>query len=328
MSKILKNQTASAVSIDDVGQLVPASGQLTIQATDELLFKGSDDVITLIGNGTLVLNDGTNDLSISDAIDMIKGVFPSDIEISIDKSIGPDLPVTLRRSDINEIKEEFTAMKELLFQLANNTMEIKDGQGSGKSARVNDFNALKVIDQRLPPADDPVTVLPVKLDFTDSAGATDMRVDGSTTNVDFTIEADPNYDIFIDSVSFLIADVNAVANKFGNTTELTNGCSLFYEDLDNGVSIINDSLKTNFDFIRMCQGKPSFGNSNDALKVTNAAGAAEGYMPVLDFSEMFGLPWGIRLRAGSNEKIVIRVRDNVTGVDAFDAIAFGFKKVR
>jgi len=81
MSKILKNTTASAVDIIDVGLTVPASGQLTIQASDDLLFRDSSDVVTLVGNGTLVVNDGTNDLSITEGIDLIKGIFPNPIAL-------------------------------------------------------------------------------------------------------------------------------------------------------------------------------------------------------------------------------------------------------
>ena len=134
---------------------------------------------------------------------------------------------------------------------------------------------------------------------------------------------------FIDSISWRIADVNASANKFGNLTALTNGVQLIYSNLDVGEVVIGNSLQTNFDFIRLCQGKPSFGNSNDALLITNASpGGAEGYIPVLDFSEMFGLPWGIRIRKNSKEKLIIRINDNTSGVDNFDAVAFGFKKVK
>ena len=86
MAIILKNNTASPVSIDDVGQTVPASGQLTIQATDELLYKGSSDVVTLVGNSTLTVNDGNEDLSISSGIDLIKDIFPSEIIINQNKA--------------------------------------------------------------------------------------------------------------------------------------------------------------------------------------------------------------------------------------------------
>lgn len=76
MSKILKNNTGSIVPIPDTGFEVPASGQLLIQPENDKLFAGSDDTVTLIGDGTLTVNDGTQDLSISDGVDLIKGIFP------------------------------------------------------------------------------------------------------------------------------------------------------------------------------------------------------------------------------------------------------------
>ena len=83
MSKILKNQTASIIELD-TGDSIPASGQLTINTTDYLLYGDSDNVVTHVGSGDVIVNDGSTDLSISDGIDLIKGIFPTSIEI-----IGP-----------------------------------------------------------------------------------------------------------------------------------------------------------------------------------------------------------------------------------------------
>jgi hypothetical protein len=82
VSKILKNQTASPVNISDVGQIVPASGQLTVQPQDYWLYAASDDVITFIGDSTLVVNDGTVDLSINDGAKLIQGIFPNPVGIA------------------------------------------------------------------------------------------------------------------------------------------------------------------------------------------------------------------------------------------------------
>ena len=81
MSKILQNTTDSAVSVTDCGITVPASGSYTIAPTDYPLFAASSNVVTLIGAGTLVVNDGSFNLSISDGIDLIKGLFPAKIQI-------------------------------------------------------------------------------------------------------------------------------------------------------------------------------------------------------------------------------------------------------
>ena len=75
MAKILKNNTANIVPISDVGAVVPASSNYTIQPYDYLLFTNSSDVIIQVSNGTLTVNDGSVDLSITDGIDLIKGIF-------------------------------------------------------------------------------------------------------------------------------------------------------------------------------------------------------------------------------------------------------------
>jgi hypothetical protein len=233
----------------------------------------------------------------------------------------------LRRSDMHELMEEFRHLKEVLINLTTQNTLLSDGIGKGFDAKVNQFNALKVSDQRLPDEDDPTLLIPLRRDFTNDLGSIDMRVDGSVNNVDFVVKADENDDIFVDSISFRIADANAVANKFGNINPLQNGVQLIYSDLRNGENVIGEGLQTNFDFVRLCQGEPSFGDGTNAFKINNASENSEGYIPVLDFSDMFGLPWGIRLKKGTQEKLIIRIRDNTSGVDAFDAIAFGFKKI-
>jgi len=56
---------------------IPASpGSYTIPPQDYLLWAASSNVITFIGTGDLVVNDGSFDLNISDGTDLIKGIFP------------------------------------------------------------------------------------------------------------------------------------------------------------------------------------------------------------------------------------------------------------
>jgi hypothetical protein len=81
MSKILKNTTGSLISINDMGVSVPGSGQYTIPSQDYPLWVSSDDVITYIGAGTIVVNNGTDDLGKSAGIDLIKGIFPQPLVI-------------------------------------------------------------------------------------------------------------------------------------------------------------------------------------------------------------------------------------------------------
>lgn len=82
MSKIVKNVTASAITVNDVGVTIPALSQYTIPAQDYLLWAASNNVITFIGSVSLVINDGSVDLNISDGIFLIKGLFPTTYAIS------------------------------------------------------------------------------------------------------------------------------------------------------------------------------------------------------------------------------------------------------
>lgn len=81
MSKILNNTTGSPVAVTDMGVTVPASGSYTIPPQDYPLWTSSSDVITYIGSGALVVNNGTDNLTKSDGLDLIKGIFPQPLVI-------------------------------------------------------------------------------------------------------------------------------------------------------------------------------------------------------------------------------------------------------
>lgn len=78
MSKILRNDTVSAIVINDTGITINPGvpNQYTIPSNDYLLWAASDNIITEVGAGNIVVNDGSTDLAISDGIDLIKGLFP------------------------------------------------------------------------------------------------------------------------------------------------------------------------------------------------------------------------------------------------------------
>lgn len=72
MNKILKNQTASPIFIDDMGVEIPASSNYTIVESEYTRWAGSIDIDTEINASNIIVNDGTNDLSISDGIRFLK----------------------------------------------------------------------------------------------------------------------------------------------------------------------------------------------------------------------------------------------------------------
>lgn len=155
-------------------------------------------------------------------------------------------------------------------------------------------------------------------------GTSSMLVNGSVTNVDYYISAQQDSDLYISAVSFVIADAGADLNEFGAIAALTNGCYLFYEN-QYGVIDINTALKTNWDFIRLCGGVPAFGSGVDCFRASNVFGASEAYIPFLNFIN-FIPPYGLRFERGTKQRLVLRIRDNVSAIDQFDVICYGQKR--
>jgi len=83
MAKILKNQTASPISLD-IGLTIPPSGQLSLNPQDFDDAADSNDIITQVGNGNLIVNDGSFDLDIADGIRLIQGGFSNKIQLDDD----------------------------------------------------------------------------------------------------------------------------------------------------------------------------------------------------------------------------------------------------
>ena len=81
MSKIVKNNTGSAITITDVGGVViPASpGSYTIPPQDYLIWANSSDILTYVNDTSptpsVTINDGSFDLTPTKGVDLIKGFF-------------------------------------------------------------------------------------------------------------------------------------------------------------------------------------------------------------------------------------------------------------
>lgn len=210
--------------------------------------------------------------------------------------------------------------------------QIVDGTGRGYYAKVDNYNTLWVRDLGIPPASDPndpngiADIQKVYREYLtrDGDGVTiDARVNASLANpIEFFVKAEPGFDIYITSLSFVIADNTLTLGQFGAIGALTNGCNLFYEDT-NGITFIGQDLKTNFQFVRLTQGNPAWGDPTGAFVANNVVGSSEAVLPVLDFRKVFGLPYGLRLGASSANKLSLEIRDNVSTVDQFDIIAYG-----
>lgn len=193
-------------------------------------------------------------------------------------------------------------------------------------AEVADSGALSVVERPFPPFAIDQNVRPFRQFLTvdgTPTGSSDMLVNGSVTPVEFFVEAPQDDDLYIIRLSFIVVDVNMSLNNFGNIAALANGLRLFYTD-ERGEVDIADSLQTNFDIVRLCSGNPSFGNTTNAFIANNVVGNAEGIIPVLDLKDTFGFRWGLELKNGSVQRIALTVRDDITGIDAMNVIAYGF----
>ncbi len=189
-------------------------------------------------------------------------------------------------------------------------------------------NALVVVTRPWPPLEEQKTQ-PFRQFLTSTGlvgGSADMQVAGTlAAPVEFWIPADKTNDRYVTSLSFVIADQNCTLALFGTVTALTNGCRIFYERSSGEINL-HSTLKTNFDFVQLCLGQPAFGDANTAFRAANIFGSSEAYIPVLDLTVM-NPPFGIRLSRGSEQRLVLQVRDTTTGVDRFDCVATGFDRL-
>ncbi len=194
---------------------------------------------------------------------------------------------------------------------------------------VEKSGAMSVVERPFPPFGVMQNVRPFRQFLTDDGtptGSEDMLVDGSVTPVDFFVEAPQDADLYVTRLSFIVVDQNASLNTFGNIPALTNGCRLFYTD-ELGEVVIAEALQTNFDIVRLGSGLPSFGDGTTAFIANNVDFISEGIIPILDFKDTFGFRWGLELRNGSRQRLVLTIQDDITGIDAMDVIVYGFLRL-
>ncbi len=198
----------------------------------------------------------------------------------------------------------------------------------GKPLKVNGEGEIAVTIHQHPPDDEEVVALPFRQYFTDngvSTGSNIMKVDGSVNSVDFYISANPNYDIYIKYITVEIGDNGSPAlNKFGALSALSNGVAFVWDTTIEKDYELHEGIKTNKEFIRIASDTGAIGTGTEAyLADVSGGGTEKSYLPSMDMKEIYGLPWGLRLRKGTLDKLIFRVQDNLTGLTTFNAIATG-----
>jgi len=199
-------------------------------------------------------------------------------------------------------------------------------QKQGHSLAIEDDGSINVYVIPQPPKDAEQITLPFSEYMTlNGLGVTrSMVIDGSVTNQEFYVTA-KEYDVYINTVVFEIADAGAVLNQFGALAALTNGLDFYYFNQVQGRYVIESALKTNYDMVKLANFIPAFGTAANAFQLTNAISAAEAYVGVIDLEDVFGLQWGLKLRANSTDRIGFTVKDNITGLDAMTIKVYGIR---
>lgn len=208
------------------------------------------------------------------------------------------------------------------------TTKIVDGGGSGIAAKVSPEGFLYTQEAPYPPTGEDAKISVYREFITLNGDGATSTIEAATAGQVYYIQAEPDVDIYITSLSFLIAESGASLQEFGGSAPLATGCRLYYED-QNGEINIGTNLTTNFDFVRLCQGNPAFGDGNTAFLGQNVVPTnIEAYFPVLDFRQ-FGFKWGLKLSAGTLNRLILEVNDNIAalGLTSFNAIAYGFRRI-
>jgi hypothetical protein len=149
-----------------------------------------------------------------------------------------------------------------------------------------------------------------------------MGIDGSSTPVDFFVKSHPSNDRYITTLNIAVAYGSSGAPyQWANGTALTNGTRVFYENV-NGEVDLHPGIKANQDMFRL-----DFSGLNTAWELRGVNAINDfGYFIIFDLTKL-GLPFGIKLDAGSNQRLTCTVRDNAgTDADTFNVIAYGFDR--
>jgi hypothetical protein len=206
-------------------------------------------------------------------------------------------------------------------------VHIKDGSGGSNSLKINGEGEASVVVHPHPPREESVSALPFRSYFTDSASSNAMNINGLNSPTDFIIEANKDYDVYVKYISIEIGDGgNPNLNKFGDLAALANGVGWYWFTQSEGEYELHEGIKTNKEFVRIGTDTAAIGTGTDAFLADVSGGAAEkSYFPSIDITESYGLPWGLRLRKGTTDKIIFRVVDNLLALTTFNAVGYGIR---
>lgn len=206
---------------------------------------------------------------------------------------------------------------------------IKDGCGTNEFARVKE-NTLYTQPSSHPPYHEIQKTKVFRQYATDdglTTGNKALNVDGSTTTQKFYIKADNDDDIYLTQINIAVAYGGAsILNHWCDSgAVLTNGIRFYYIDCELEEIDIHDAIKSNGNLIRM-----GVTNVISGWELRSVAAANDyGYIVTIPLKDYMP-PYGIKLRHGSSQQLIISIRDDnravTTGCDHMNAIVYGFKR--
>lgn len=153
-------------------------------------------------------------------------------------------------------------------------------------------------------------------------GITNQAVDGSVTPQKFKIESEPDYDIYIQQITVVIADGAIAHNTFGDLAQLSVGWDLIFHE-DGIVTPLVSKAKTNGQVIIQSGLGAAFGTSADSFELVNYTGSTDACIATFPVHRF--VPGGLRIGRQSVDKIESVVNDNLTGLTEFLVYVYGHK---
>ncbi len=141
-------------------------------------------------------------------------------------------------------------------------------------------------------------------------GSPNMNINSESAVTLFSISADSTIDTFIEKINIIMEDSSIAYDKFGGIPELRTGIELFFDQTSIRKNII-EIAQTNADIAH-------FLNSTGTEILASVSGNV--------FIATISFPQTIHLVAGSVDKIIMRIQDDLSLIDSFVCFVEGFTR--
>lgn len=197
---------------------------------------------------------------------------------------------------------------------------IAAGNGTGDTAHVNEYRALRVTNF-------PAELLPtgtINRKAIHSSVLAGLNVNGSVLPVEFKIEGDPEekYDLFITRIVITISDTTTSHNKYGAINKLQTGTDFYI--VENGEkTLLMSEVKTGGELIVKSGMFSAYGDGTTVNEVTSWAANDNAQVVVMDFNQI--IKGGLRLGRGTFDYFGVMVNDNLTSLSDHFIQVIGYK---